>query len=540
MDERYGWRAASPTGSGRRNVSPPRAGRQSVGRQSPLGHRQSEITRLTIAADIRAGEIARLTDKTERLGERLASARSRFVRGAAVRATAELTVRGVQAVAIGDTGVVFGPSDDLSLKNGVNVQWDMRRDGGNRRINVLQTDIVPLDSSPRHDLPSSPVPLHRYSRSPGRDEYHSPTRPSYTSFSPPPPTTKPLVSSLSPTKYIPHTPRSAHVAHSDALLSAKRIEDERRMEHTISPTYVAPDIRAAVLRSPRGDYADHTRTAMTESVGSPSAVLLANEVSELHRKRLDEEQRLHNREHEVSELQLKLIEEERRLQNHEHQLSQLEQKRLDEERKLQTSEEEVSHLQRKRIEEERLLQSNEMVISELQQKRLEEERLLFSTSSALRSEEQRLQLLTQRIRDEENRLTRLQAASVSPPHFDEAARSIPAVNNFDCAPVSPPKFPPAVPAPRAGSSPTSSHGCGKSVSSPPSERVVRQRSSLSSHARDTHTPDNVLSELRMEDSVRVEPSPNPVCLYLMFSFMSLSVQLRVRMKHCNWKKLYIK
>eukprot|EP01060_Flectonema_neradi_P039779 TRINITY_DN8895_c0_g1_i1.p1 TRINITY_DN8895_c0_g1~~TRINITY_DN8895_c0_g1_i1.p1 ORF type:complete len:873 (+),score=190.11 TRINITY_DN8895_c0_g1_i1:49-2667(+) len=508
MDERFGWRAASPTGSGRRNVSPPRTGRQSVGRQSPAGNRHIEIARLSMAADIRAGEIARLTDKTERLGERLASARSRFSRGTPVRATAELTVRGVQAVAIGDTGVVFGPSDDLSLKNGINVQWDMRRDGGSRRINVLQTDIVPAgDLSPRRDLPSSPVPLHRYSRSPVREEYHSPTRPAYTSFSPPPPTTRlGHLSSLSPTtKYSnPHSALAGDAAA--AVLSSdfsKLTDVDRRADLQPSPNYNQQEFRTDPLRSPRS-----TRPVSLEPVAeSPSATILANEVSELQRKRLNEEKRLQEKER---ELEMKRIEEEKRLHSHENQLSQLEQKRIEEQRKLLTSEQEVSMLQRKRLEEERLLQSNEMVISELQRKRIEEERLLFTTSSAVRNEEQRLELLTQKIRDEEDRLCRLQnaTASVSPTSRFEQVSKSPEMNR---SPVSPPKFPPAVPPP-SGSSPTSSHGGGgKCVSSPPSERVIRERSSLSSHPRDVQTPDNVLTELRMEDSVRVEPTSNGTC-----------------------------
>ena len=150
---------------------------------------ESELARLTRAADARAQEIAILTSKAEQLSNTYSSLRGsnfapptqthsyratspssplrgtnaspvRFIKGMRVRAASELTVRKVQAVAVGDLGVVFGPSDDPQLPGGVNVQWDRRRDGGERRINVLPSDIEVCFTTAAHDNHTVVSPLY--------------------------------------------------------------------------------------------------------------------------------------------------------------------------------------------------------------------------------------------------------------------------------------------------------------------------------------------------------------------------------------------
>ena len=134
-----------------------------------------DLERLSRAADHRAQEIARLTTQAEQLSSKYATSSTlaaaaasggaspsqhpysavRFTKGMRVRAASELTVRKVRAVAVGDLGVVYGPSDDTYLPTGVNVEWDHRRDGGSRRINVLPSDIELCFASPQ---PPPPLP----------------------------------------------------------------------------------------------------------------------------------------------------------------------------------------------------------------------------------------------------------------------------------------------------------------------------------------------------------------------------------------------
>eukprot|EP01064_Diplonema_japonicum_P020045 TRINITY_DN2905_c0_g1_i1.p1 TRINITY_DN2905_c0_g1~~TRINITY_DN2905_c0_g1_i1.p1 ORF type:complete len:800 (+),score=187.89 TRINITY_DN2905_c0_g1_i1:233-2632(+) len=166
--EGEGWRAASPVRVVR-NLSPPRT--------------QEYASR---AGYTRSGELARLSGKAEALRDQITNLRGeshrRINAGTRIRAVSELTVRGIQAVAVGDCGVVHGPSDDPSLQGGINVHWDCRRDGGTRRINVLVTDIEPIQEyhSPSTayitrspyapslpglrvpDVATSPVPISMY------------------------------------------------------------------------------------------------------------------------------------------------------------------------------------------------------------------------------------------------------------------------------------------------------------------------------------------------------------------------------------------
>eukprot|EP01063_Lacrimia_lanifica_P019758 TRINITY_DN27187_c0_g1_i1.p1 TRINITY_DN27187_c0_g1~~TRINITY_DN27187_c0_g1_i1.p1 ORF type:complete len:1173 (+),score=481.09 TRINITY_DN27187_c0_g1_i1:73-3591(+) len=178
---------SSPIKCERRDVSPPRG-------TSPGRDRNHELNRLSKAADQRADQIARLANKAEMLSHQVNNMRqssgnvstpkhprTNFPRGMRVAAASELTVRAIQAVAVGDLGTVHGPSDDPYLVGGVNVLWDRRRDGGTRRINVLPDDIKPV-----YD-PLSPTQMQA-----GRPYSTSPAKPAYPSY-------------LSPSKYSPTT-----------------------------------------------------------------------------------------------------------------------------------------------------------------------------------------------------------------------------------------------------------------------------------------------------------------------------------------------
>eukprot|EP01063_Lacrimia_lanifica_P027567 TRINITY_DN3886_c0_g2_i1.p1 TRINITY_DN3886_c0_g2~~TRINITY_DN3886_c0_g2_i1.p1 ORF type:complete len:1313 (+),score=391.99 TRINITY_DN3886_c0_g2_i1:43-3981(+) len=76
--------------------------------------------------------------------------------GARVAAVSELWVKGVRAVKVGDLGTVVGGSDDPYLQDGVNVRWDARRDGLQRHINVLYSDVAPREALAPGRLARSP------------------------------------------------------------------------------------------------------------------------------------------------------------------------------------------------------------------------------------------------------------------------------------------------------------------------------------------------------------------------------------------------
>eukprot|EP01059_Diplonema_ambulator_P005799 TRINITY_DN15583_c0_g1_i1.p1 TRINITY_DN15583_c0_g1~~TRINITY_DN15583_c0_g1_i1.p1 ORF type:complete len:791 (+),score=55.17 TRINITY_DN15583_c0_g1_i1:275-2647(+) len=149
-----GWRAASPVRVVR-NLSPPRTITQSGGNTPGSAN----------GWYARAGEIARLGGKAEMLRTQITTMREgsmrRLTPGTRVRAVSELTVRGIQAVAVGDLGVVHGPSDDPSLHEGINIRWDCRRDGGTRRINVLISDIDPVPEYVASHASPSPYSITR-------------------------------------------------------------------------------------------------------------------------------------------------------------------------------------------------------------------------------------------------------------------------------------------------------------------------------------------------------------------------------------------
>ncbi|KAJ9466633.1 hypothetical protein DIPPA_17662 [Diplonema papillatum] len=401
----------------KRNLSPARyyENQQAQGRSSPQAdtygrQREPDMSRFALAAEQRAEEINRLANKAEMLGQQVASLRNgytsprqngqyhdkrqytspykspvqtrqhtsprvaapsqryqppqnspqliRFPRGTRVRAAAELTVRGIQAVAVNDTGTVHGPSDDPSLVEGINIQWDKRRDGGTRRINVLPTDIEPLASA--SPLPYQPIrgtPHNGYTNASPVDAYRaSPQRYARVGSSFDGMNGSPMVPSSeregSPTRRPNAGPDPVYAPHlgfqqMQAAEVQQREWPELRSYHEtqiVNATMPSPPVQSAATSRPQP-------ATPQQSPVTPGSV--SSKASE--------------------------------------NMEELQQRKRDELRRL----------------------------ASIQGKRRVEEEKAKSASDAVKSEEERLRGLTQRIRDEEERLEHLrkqaQAMSAAPP-----------------------------------------------------------------------------------------------------------------------------
>ena len=125
------------------------------------------VEQLCDESGLRAGELSRLAEKARSIAQQVEevnqigsqrrirrstspkrsparSVSSPFSPGNRVQAIANLSVRGSVVISTSTPGTIFGPSDDPHLPTGLNVEFDHRHDGSNRRINVALNDIEPI------------------------------------------------------------------------------------------------------------------------------------------------------------------------------------------------------------------------------------------------------------------------------------------------------------------------------------------------------------------------------------------------------------